>query len=793
MAQGYSQHVITGHVYNAVTGHRVINASIQWNDQATIFSDHSGNFHFITDTLLSQPISFNGNVLLWNTVDPVHLRIHSLGGKLLFSQTIVDQSSTQLPNLSPGLFLLTVETGSTISRFKVLAKSDKTLSIDKNSIYYVDQNEINYNSDSLRISKNGFLTRTIPIPKIIDHETIGLLPEHLANAPYLLEIRDPAVFQIFGSAPSRSSRGDVQEIKFVYDIKEKKIYYMNSKRWSLHLEFAVQVLGYKGGHQLFNATQYTNNKNRDYILGSINHYQGNNRYVIHYVAATELSCQQIETVYEQIKKTFIDESDISFFPLNNEWKECISVPQITSEELYEGQLYQGLNLGETFGYLRKESVENIEGSFFSRRDLILTDGIPNDLPVVAGIITSIHQTPLSHINVLSHSRNTPNMSLLEAFDNDTINSLLDQLVYLSVKEHTFEIRTATIEEAEAFWATTEPQVPVVLALDTTFAELIDINTANLADIQMIGGKAANFAEIVNISGVEIPTPENAFAIPLYYYWQHIKRHGIDTMISNALMEERFARDISYRKDQLIRIQEVIRNSAIDPELVNAVSARINYFSDFEAYRFRSSTNAEDLEFFSGAGLYNSHSAKKDHETKTIDNAIRKVWASLWNWRAFEEREYFKIDHLSCAMGILVHRSFPDEDANGVLITKNLYNQNPGFIINVQYGEESIVFPEPGIIHDQIILFTWSIDPAEEFMIEYLSYSNVPQLNGQTVMTNEEIELLGRYAKAIKRHYYLNTPHSCDCIYDDFGVDIEFKVDSKVSSRKIYIKQARLYR
>ena len=146
------------------------------------------------------------------------------------------------------------------------------------------------------------------------------------------------------------------------------------------------------------------------------------------------------------------------------------------------------------------------------------------------------------------------------------------------------------------------------------------------------------------------------------------------------------------------------------------------------------------------------------------------------------------------MGILVHRSFPDEDANGVVITKNLYNFNPGFIINVQFKEHSIVFPEPGVLHDQIMLLLWSIVPGQDFMIEYLTFSNIPELEGQTVMTEAEIHELGAYCLALKQHFYQNGPHNCDCPEQDFALDIEFKVDSQVTGqRKVYVKQARIYR
>ena len=50
------------------------------------------------------------------------------------------------------------------------------------------------------------------------------------------------------------------------------------------------------------------------------------------------------------------------------------------------------------------------------------------------------------------------------------------------------------------------------------------------------------------------------------------------------------------------------------------------------------------------------------------------------------------------MAMLCHRSFPDEDANGVAITANIYDTSglePAFYVNVQEGEESVVFPEDG--------------------------------------------------------------------------------------------------
>ncbi|MEO0473355.1 MAG: PEP/pyruvate-binding domain-containing protein, partial [Bacteroidota bacterium] len=596
-------------------------------------------------------------------------------------------------------------------------------------------------------------------------------------------------------SPSRTNFGQVQAVKFIYDKEADEMYYMNTKRYRYHFTFAAEQLGFKQGNNIFNRTQYLENDKRYLYPGSINYYKALDVYVLQFVAANEIHCENIQRLFNKLKTTAFFKDKLVFFPHKKEWEECPDIPTISSDELYQGQNYQALNLARGYGYLRKVELTELEETYLGRREVVLLNGIPNDVSVVAGIITTEFQTPLSHINVLSNSRATPNMALKDGWENPILTSLLDKLVYLEVGADSFIIREAALSEAEAFWKLKEPQVPVVLEKNTQLSGLVNLHLANHHFVDRIGGKAANFAELMKVQfdGVPIPLPEGAFAIPFHYYQTHIEAAGLDIFIQDMLADPQFIADPAYRQEQLDVLRDSIKAFPIDAQLLDLVRNRIGNFADFPSYRFRSSTNAEDLESFSGAGLYTSKSAKENHGSKTIENAIRKVWASLWNWRAFEERAYFKIDHESCAMGILVHRSFPDEDANGVLLTRNLYNENPGFIVNVQYKEYSIVFPEPGILHDQLILFAWSIIPDERFMVEYLTHANLPELNGQRVMTDEELHELGDYAMAVKLHFWENVAHDCACDFIDFAVDIEFKVDSDVSPRKLYLKQARLFK
>ncbi len=210
-------------------------------------------------------------------------------------------------------------------------------------------------------------------------------------------------------------------------------------------------------------------------------------------------------------------------------------------------------------------------------------------------------------------------------------------------------------------------------------------------------------------------------------------------------------------------------------------------------RFRSSTNAEDIDGFNGAGLYDSKTGIVGDSSKPVEKAIRKVWASVWNYRAFQEREYFNLIQEDVAMGILVHRSFPNEHCNGVAITKNLYRPRYyGFVINVQAGEVSVVSPPAGVTCDQLICYSENGVGffADKAIVEYISYSSINQ--GKTVLTKEQVVLLTQQLSDIKKYYYWSVPgsRSNNQDYRDFAMDVEFKFDGPDNT--LYIKQARPY-
>lgn len=190
-----------------------------------------------------------------------------------------------------------------------------------------------------------------------------------------------------------------------------------------------------------------------------------------------------------------------------------------------------------------------------------------------------------------------------------------------------------------------------------------------------------------------------------------------------------------------------------------------------------------MDDFNGAGLYDSKTGIMGDSIKTFEKAIKQVWASAWNESSYMERELFGIDQQSIAMGVLVHRSFPDELANGVIITKNIFRENfSGITVNIQKGENSVVKPAKGEVCEQFVIYHFNTGTdTDDFDVDYTSNSNLN--NNEPLLTRKEIGNLFLVSKKIEskmyRYWRKNLFHP---------VDIEFKIVG--ANRDLYIKQVR---
>ena len=197
-------------------------------------------------------------------------------------------------------------------------------------------------------------------------------------------------------------------------------------------------------------------------------------------------------------------------------------------------------------------------------------------------------------------------------------------------------------------------------------------------------------------------------------------------------------------------------------------------------RARSSTNNEDLEGFNGAGLYSSYTHHTDEGH--FQKSAKQVWASLWNYRAYEEREFWRIDHFTAAMGILVHPNFNNERANGVGVTTNIFDPNwSGHYVNVQVGESLVTNPDAEAIPEEYLIARLA-SPTGEDEIQYIRFSNlVPE--GETVITREQAVDLK--AKMTTLHNHFKNKYGASG--NTWAMEVEFKITPR---RQLVIKQAR---
>ena len=607
---------------------------------------------------------------------------------------------------------------------------------------------------------------------------------------YLSKLENKTAFNQLTGNPLSSKYGEVDAVKVVYDINTKSIYFLNGKNYKYHHGFCAKKLDYNKGLETFNEHNYsTNSEQRIYLLGNINYYHALQRYILDLSPADLIQPKDIEKLYNEIVKATFIKKDFALL-LNTsrliKLSKSFDIPTITPEIIYKNQSYQAISIDSKFGYLRFATAKDLKKNTYHKNDIIVLENTPNTIPLVTGIIASQFQTPLSHLSILGRNRKIPIMASKGAFTNKNLLQYKDQYVLLIVTKNGYSVKKYNPEK----YHNKKKHLPKIKIEKNLFIDaLVGFDEQKKVLSSAIGNKAKNFATLAYLSKkADFKVPENSFAIPFYFYEKHLKTSKAGILIEQLLIDYKTQPDSVNLKKRLKKIKKSITKTPIDAALLKTVKARLKNNNGYTRFRFRSSTNAEDMKGFGGAGLYTSKTGIIGDSTKTIEKAIKKVWASLWNIQAFKERAYFNMKQENVAMGILVHRAFPNEIANGVAITKNIYREsNFGYVVNVQVGNESVVEPKKGIICDQIICYESGESKiySEKDIIEVITKSSLN--NNKLIMTDKEIIHLVKQLELIKK-FFFNKSSEYD--YVKFGLDIEFKLDTE--KRTLYIKQVRYY-
>ena len=446
---------------------------------------------------------------------------------------------------------------------------------------------------------------------------------------------------------------------------------------------------------------------------------------------------------------------------------------VFQEDIFPETDFLALNSGEGYGRLRALDPDDRPHP----RDIVLYEALPNELPRVAGIISTVPQTPLSHVNLRAVQDGIPNAFIRDVLDDPDIESLLGRHVRYEVTEDGWDLRAATRMEVDEHYASSRPARPQTPQRDLSVTSITPLSQIQFGDWSKFGVKAANLAVLGTLGFPEGTVPDG-FAIPFYFYDEFMKPHGFYDDVKEMLADADFQTDFEVQDDRLDDLRDDIKDAETPQWIIDALTAMHATYPEGQSLRYRSSTNNEDLPGFNGAGLYDSKTQHPDEtEEDGIDKSMKQVFASLWTFRAFTEREFHRIDHLAAAMGVLVHPNYSDELANGVAVSFDpVFGQEGSYYVNTQVGEDLVTNPDALSVPEEILLFR---DGRYDVLV---TSNQVPP--GQLLMSNDQLRQLREHLEVIHDHFkglYNPVPG------EPFAMEIEFKI---TSANILAIKQAR---
>ena len=575
-------------------------------------------------------------------------------------------------------------------------------------------------------------------------------------------------------------------VMFVIDRRARnRVYYVNSRAYQFHKDFVnATYLSLERGR-----TFYDNNylkADRRFILGTIAYQTAAAKFTFEFWEGDRLNRALLIETITALQQSFV--APLYFKPNSLAQEETVSelkktdtqVLVLTASELAADDKYQPLNLGAGIGQLRILDRITAE-TVIDRNQIVIFKEVPVHLTPLSGIITTERASPLSHVNMLARAWAIPNATIKNA--DRLFKGLEGKYVRLEVRENDYLLAPADsreVEERNRQWVKRGDLVTP--RADLIYDRLTDLRYQRARDAIRFGAKSANLGEIIhaNLSGLTVPP---GFTIPFHYYRDFVRLNHLEERIAAVVEEDRFVHDPRYRKLRLEEIRRWIGEGHHDQSFQRAVLEKVHrYYAGVPLFA-RSSTNAEDLPNFSGAGLYSTvPNVRTDDQ---LIEAIKTVWASVWNYEAYEARESFGMNHFGVYPAVLIQQGI-DADSAGVAITTDPFDpaDHGAVFVNAKRGL-GIKVVEGRRVAEQVLYHPGSrairvlTRSDEDTMLVFDDRGGVKEVTieqQRRVLTDPLVRGLARAALQIKR------------IFAGRDQDIEW-----VYSRgKLYIVQSRPY-
>ncbi|MFT5525930.1 MAG: hypothetical protein ACI9HK_003900 [Pirellulaceae bacterium] len=574
---------------------------------------------------------------------------------------------------------------------------------------------------------------------------------------------------------------DLEFVKFTLDqasTDNRQLYFINTNTHRAHMMFAQAVgISPRGGDQMKGVLVYRPR------LKSPSGQPG--LFTIEFEPFDAYSYEMVNICRNTlIEKMPLLKGNLGYYPRGNRALakcegetakyEAGKLPIYLDEDLSNADVgYLPLNLGASFGRLRLMKLDELPGP----RDIVIYKTLPNEMPRTGGIITAVRQTPLSHVNLRAIQDKVPNAFITEADSNKSIATLIGKFVAYSVTPDGYQIREATPEEVDQHFEKLRPATPQSPKRDLSVKQIRSLDSIEFKDSAVFGVKATNTATLRQLGFPDATVPNGA-AVPFYYYDEFMKHNKFYEHAEKMLASPQFKNDRATQQAELKKFRALIKSATMPEWMMKSLAELQQTFTAGSSVRCRSSTNNEDLPGFSGAGLYDSYTHHPDEGH--FSKSIKQVYASLWNFRAFEEREFYRVDHFTTAMGVLVHPNFKGELANGVAVTDDILYQSQGnYYLNVQTGEDLVTNPNEASVPEEGLL-----DWFKSSKYSVVRSSNRAQ-DDKPLLSPEQLEQLRSHLGKI--HSKFAKLYGKDVNDEAFAMEIEFKI---TKDGILSIKQAR---
>lgn len=547
-------------------------------------------------------------------------------------------------------------------------------------------------------------------------------------------------------------------VLFVIDRQhDNRIYFVNTKLYKFHKDFVNGTYLSLERGQVFFENNYLK-ANRRFILGTVAYQTPVRRWTFEFWEGDLIPPDQIKLTSDIINKSFF--APVAYKP-NSVRQESASanlgIQRVLQTDISRGQDYQVLNVAKTLGRIHviPKLDEHVE---IGSNEILVLDEVPIQLPPVAGIITSKPSTPLSHINLLAKGWGIPNVYIKNA--QELFKQYHGWWVEFDARRDTYSIKRADNSALDEYQKRLKQRLDIMKPRgDLSVTKIAGLNEQRASSVIAYGAKSANLGELIHarLPGFTVPA---GFTIPFFYYDQFLRENKFDDAIYTMLNDQKFVHDPAYRRSYLSRLRADFQKGVVSERLRSEVLRRLHAEFPGKGVFARSSTNSEDLPNFNGAGLYTSMPNLKTDDQ--LIEGIKTVWASVWNFEAYEARERAGIEHSKIYMAVLIQEGINSE-SSGVMITTdpfNKYSKDPAIYISAKRGlgmrvvegqriAEQVVFrPKANAVQ----VLTRSEEDSLLTFDERGGIKEVPISGERTVLSDDVVRRLAAAAIAIKRTF-----------------------------------------